>query len=228
MGKFRIITCMLVVGVFLLVFTGSLLAASPITLDGQFEDWEGQAYMSDPDNDARKGDISKFYWATNDEDSNLYFMIERLIKGHGNDKKNPVQYILYFDMNDNGKYNDDADRYLDVNYHPGKDSSKGTVDLALFRHQGGKISDVSGYWGESENEGGCRCEFKVNMEHLGMYPGQPIRMYLVSDYGHGDRCPENGDIQWSPIPIMPLWALISIFVGALLTGTYFIRKRMKA
>lgn len=100
--------------------------------------------------------------------------------------------------------------------------------VCIYINKGGKITDYNDYWGESALEGGSRCEFYVDMEELGMYPGQPIRMYVESRYGHGDRCPDNGDIQWSPIPIMPLWALITIFVAALLTGTYFIRKRMKA
>lgn len=225
MGKLKLTISVIILGVFILAFTGSLFAASPITLDGQFDDWEGQAYMADPAYDAKQGDILSFYWATNDNDSNLYFMIQRLVGEKKNDSGQPVNYYLYFDVNDNGQYEDSSDYYLSIRYHP---NQEGKVDLALYRQKGGKITDYSGNWGEDEQEGGSRCEFYVAMENLNLYPGQPIRMYVESRYGHGDRCPDSGDIQWSPIPIMPLWALITIFVAALLTGTYFIRKRMKA
>ncbi|NLX03393.1 MAG: hypothetical protein GXY40_12840, partial [Syntrophomonadaceae bacterium] len=64
-----------------IVFLGgivSLTYASPITLDGKFADWDGQACMNDRAYDSNpSGDILKFYWATNDNESNLYFMIER-------------------------------------------------------------------------------------------------------------------------------------------------------
>jgi hypothetical protein len=223
--KNRLVIGIALLGLFVLTLTAGAFAASPIILDGQFNDWKGQAYMSDPAEDAQKGDILNFYWATNDNDSNLYFMIERLAGEKESDTGQPVNYYLYFDINDNGDYKEKSDCYLSITYHP---RQNGHVELALFRQKGGKITDYNGYWGESEQEGGSRCEFKVNMDDLGMYPGQPMRMYVVSDYGHGDRCPDSGDIQWSPIPIMPLWALITIFVVALLTGTYLIRKRMMA
>lgn len=227
MGKLKMITGLLVLLLLLLAAPVSgVLAASPITLDGQFDDWEGQAFMDDPSYDAFvNGDIVKFGWATNDDDSNLYFMIQRRDWENKGDNGIPTHFHIYFDMNDNGNYGEKADRYLAIHYHPMLD---GRVSLHLYKQKGGKITDYNDYWGESALEGGSRCEFYVDMEELGMYPGQPIRMYVESRYGHGDRCPDNGDIQWSPIPIMPLWALITIFVAALLTGTYFIRKRMKA
>lgn len=224
MGKLKMITGLLVLLLLLLAApVRGVLAASPITLDGQFDDWEGQAYMDDPAYDAFvNGDIVKFSWATNDDDSNLYFMIERA----GTDKTNILaRFYLYFDINDNGNYNDRADYYLAVNYSP---LFNGLVNLSLYKQRGGLVSSYSGNWGETAWEGGSRCEFKADMEKMGMSPGQPIRMYLESRFGQRDRCPDSGDIQWSPIPIMPLWALITIFLAALLTGTYFIRKRMKA
>lgn len=203
-----------------------LVYASPITLDGQFDDWEGQAYMDDPAYDAFvNGDIVKFGWATNDDDSNLYFMIKCQGWDDIVDNGIPAHFYLYFDINDNGNYLEKEDRYLDIRYQP---MLNGKVSLSLYKQKGGIIKSYSGNWGESAGEGGRICEFKVDMDDLGMYPGQSIRMYLESRYGHRDRCPDRGDIQWSPIPIMPLWALISIFVAALLVGTYFIRKRMRA
>jgi hypothetical protein len=212
----------LVVLIAVLAFGNPVFAASAITLDGSFDDWEGQAYITDPPKDGNDfGDIVKFSWATNDNDSNLYFMIERT----GEDKLNILTHFqLYFDINDNGNYKDKGDYYLIVHYAP---AFNGLVDLYLHKQKGGLVSKYYGYWGENAWEGGRRLEFKVDMEKMGMSPGQPIRMYVESTIGKGDRCPDSGDIQWSPIPIMPLWALIIIFLAALATGTYFIRKRMK-
>jgi hypothetical protein len=198
--------------------------ASPITLDGKFGDWEGQAYMDDPAYDANaSGDIVKFYWATNDGDSNLYFMIERRGWGEIIDLL-PIEYRLNLDISDNGIYHNDNDRYLLIRYHP---FLGGLVVVDLYKGNGSFIKSYSGYWGESTTRGGRKCEFSVSMEDLHMFPAQPIRMYVESHHIINDRCPNKGDIQWSPIPIMPLWALISIFAAALLAGTYFIRKRMK-
>ena len=221
MGKFKIIACTTVVGLFLLAFNGDLLAAGPITLDGRFKDWEGQACMNDPAKDATSGnDILKFYWANNEGESNLYFMIERA-SGSSFYYMLSVSYRLFLDINDDGAYNGATDAYVDIFYSP---YFSGLVIAYTYRSDGTLLGSTTGYWGDTVARGGRKCEFSVSMEKLGIYPAQPIRMYITSN---GDRVPDSGDIQWSPIPIMPLWALISIFVMAVLTGTYFIRKRMK-
>lgn len=177
--------------------------------------------MNDPAKDATSGnDILKFYWANNEDDSNLYFMVERAF-GSNFHHMWSVSYRLFLDINDDGIYNGATDAYADITYSP---YVYGLVVAYTYRSDGTSLGSTTGYWGETNARGGRRCEFSVSMEKLGIYPAQPIRMYITSN---GDRVPDSGDIQWSPIPIMPLWALISIFVMALLTGTYFIRKRMK-
>jgi len=226
MGRIRTSWYLFIFIVLALIFGPVQLAyASPITLDGQFDDWEGQACMNDPAHDSNpSGDILKFYWATNDDDSNLYFMIERRGWGDENDPV-PTVYRLNLDLSDNGIYHNGNDRYLLIQYHSFLD---GLVAIDLYKGNGQYMTSYSGNWGESTPGGGRKCEFSVSMDDLHMFPAQSIRMYVKSYHIINDRCPDSGDIQWSPIPIMPLWALISIFVVALLTGTYFIRKRMKA
>ncbi|MGS0765339.1 hypothetical protein [Syntrophomonas curvata] len=224
-SRIRWLTGLTVLCVFLFILPSGVFASSTITLDGQFDDWEGQASIADPAYDSNpSGDILKFYWATNDDDSNLYFMIER--RGWGNiDDPLPTVYRLNLDLSDNGIYHNGNDRYLLIHYHPFLD---GLVSIDLYKGNGKYMKSYSGEWGECTPRGGRKCEFGVSMDDLHMFPAQSIRMYVQSYNLINDRCPDNGDIQWSPIPIMPLWALIAIFTAVLLAGTYIIRKRMKA
>lgn len=272
-------------------------AANGITLNGSFSDWDGQSNLTDRTGDAfLTGDITKFAWATNNNDSNLYFMIKR---NRSNDiwDMAPAFYKVSLDMNDNGIYWNGNDRYLLVSYFPHLD---GLVMVSLFRGNGKLIKSYSGYWGEAVNQNwgwnlpiywgqqlpwnwymafpdqwggtlpkdwtqwfhrewggifhgswgglflgdwrnafpeywngvppkaGSQCEFNVSMDDLGMYPGQPIRMYAESIVLPADRVPDHGDIQWSPIPIMPVWALGAIFVALLAVGVIIIKRRRVA
>lgn len=83
-------------------------------------------------------------------------------------------------------------------------------------------------WGGTLPTGGTQCEFYVSMDDLSMYPGQPIRMYVESIVLPPDRVPDSGDIQWSPIPIMPAWALAGIFVAGLAVAVIIIKRRRVA
>lgn len=93
-----------------------------------------------------------------------------------------------------------------------------------------------GAWGDAFPEDcggvppkvGSKCEFSVPMDDLGMYPAQPIRMRVWSLVFWPDRVPDHGDIQWSPIPIMPVWVLAAIFVACLAAGVIIIKKRRAA
>lgn len=223
MGRIRPSWYLFIFIVLALIFGPAQLAyASPITLNGKFADWDGQACMNDPAKDATSAnDILKFCWANNEDDSNLYFMVERA-SGSNFYYMFSVNYRLFLDINDDGAYNGATDAYVDIFYSP---LFSGLVIAYTYRSDGTSLGSTNGYWGDTVARGGRKCEFSVSMEQLGIYPAQPIRMYISSN---GDRVPDSGDIQWSPIPIMPLWALISIFVVALLVGTYFIRKRMRA
>ena len=194
-------------------------AASNITVDGNFNDWDGQPSMSDPvDGFHSYEDIIKFSWATNDGDSTLYFMIQRKAWGVFIDWI-PVTFYLYLDINDNGRYHDAADHCLSVYYSP----SNGLVSVTDYNGKGKILSSYSGYWGQSSGIGtGNKVEFKATMAQLGLYPAQSIRMYVRTS---SDWVPSFGDIQWSPIPIMPNWLLAAIFIAGLTGAIIMIRKR---
>lgn len=203
------------------------LAANDIILDGRFSDWNGQASLDDPQGDVLITDIAKFSWATNDNASNLYFMIQRYISGYSIlDRLNSV-YKVYFDINNNGNYGDPGDRYLSVTYNP----VNGRVDVNLCNPNGTTIKSYYGTWGEASSNGaGSRAEFSVSMEDLGMYPAQPIRMYATGTgiFGFNDRVPDKGDVQWSPISIIPTWALPIVFVIGLGVAIMIFKKRRMA
>lgn len=202
----------------------SALAAN-IQLDGQFGDWDGQAVFHDPSNDANaSGDILNFYWATNDGEERLYFMVERRGRGENPDPF-PTAYRVYFDLNDNGKYTNGTDCYIDVVYHP---FLNGLITVNVCKGNDGKwLNAYSGNWGEWSKNGGRRCEFYVSMDDLKLLPGQPVRMYARSFSFVNDRVPDDGDIQWSPIPIIGWIGLIVAFVLILTVICIIIVRRRK-
>ncbi|WP_054692122.1 hypothetical protein [Syntrophomonas palmitatica] len=209
----------------LLLLPQAVMAADSITLDGKFSDWEGQAYVNDPAYDSfPSGDITKFAWATNDGENNLYFMIERRGWGELSDPLMSI-YRVNLDLSDNGNYHNGNDRYLDIVYNP---LINGLVKVYLYKGNGNLLKVYSGYWGEVTPLGGRKCEFYVSMDDLHMFPAQSLRMYVNSFHLINDRCPDYGDIQWSPIPIMPWWGLAVIFAGGLAFGIYKLRKRKTA
>lgn len=64
------------------------LAASPIVLDGQFGDWLGKARLEDGYGDTKHhwDDVRYWYWATNDGQSAIFFMVQRYPRhGEGED-----------------------------------------------------------------------------------------------------------------------------------------------
>lgn len=286
----------LTVVMFVILLSPSIAyAGDPITLDGQFADWTGRANITDRTGDAfLTGDITEFAWTTNDNESNLYFMIKRNRYNNVWDLA-PAFYKVNLDINDNGIYHSGNDRYLLVSYFPHLD---GLVIVSLFRGNGQLVKTYSGNWGEATSQnwerslpdnwsqalpgnwhnafpddwegtlpndwskwfhkdwdewyyndwnewfpsawhdlfpanwggalprGGTQCEFYATMNDLGMYPAQPIRMYAESVVLPPDRVPNNGDIQWSPIPIMPTWALAALFVAGLAAAIIIIKRRM--
>lgn len=212
----------LIIFIFGLCIPEPVLAAS-IVLDGSFADWDGQPSMTDPayDTNYDSEDIIKFYWATNANEQYLYFMIERRSQGYPDDMF-PATYRVYFDINDNGNYNDNHDRYVVVDYDP----FDGSVDVSVYTRKGRYISSYSGNWGQSYFWAGNKAEFRVPMSDLGIIPpSQTIRMYATG-YFSGDRVPNGySDIQWSPIPIMPNWLLIVVSAIAITGAIIIIRKK---
>lgn len=218
----RYFIVLMILGLIILVPQSAL--ASDIQLDGQFNDWEGQAVFNDPSYDANaSGDILNFYWAANNEQKKLYFMIQRRGLGENPDPF-PTTYQVYFDLNDNGKYTNGTDRYITVTYHP---FLNGLVTISVYKSNDGKwINTYSGNWGESSENGGRRCEFSVSMDDLKLMPAQPVRFYAQSYSIINDRVPDDGDIQWSPIPIIG-WIGLVILALVVLAGLCLIIVRRR-
>ncbi|MEW6276496.1 MAG: hypothetical protein AB1556_15485, partial [Bacillota bacterium] len=195
--------------------------AYKIVLDGIFGEWDGLAHITDPAGDGGVGgDVMVFYWATNPGESNLYFMVERAFPGY-----NPVSvsYQQNFDINNNGSYTDSVDRYAVITYSPTR--SKGYVQVRVYRADGTLIAGYGGNWGEGTNKGQNYCEYYVTMTYLGIDPGQTIRMYLSSQAMPSDRCPDTGDIQWSPVPFMGPAGLAALLILSATLIVIFLKKK---
>ncbi len=172
-----------------------------IVRDGQAEDWRGRPHISDPQGDARRhGDIVAFYWGDNPDDETMYWMVQRAGGEGEGEASGTVRYTLHLDLDNNGDFSDSADRLVEVRYTPsGKDSR---VDVTVLRASDGQelVEYRNKDWGESREEGGSRVEFGLPFADLGFSVGSALRMYIESD--DGDRAPDAGDIQWSPIPFL--------------------------
>ena len=213
----------------LLGFTAQpALAAGPIVVDGQFSDWDGQAYLDDPVGDAHipSTDIERFYWATNPGDSTAYFMFQRA-QEH---ERRGVLYLLWVDTDNNGQYGEPQDRLVAVLYRAQNGDS--VVQVTVLTGTGQAIRTYGGDWGDSREEGGTRCEFGVSFDDLGITAGQAIRMFLQSAPGGqgdliSDRAPDAGDVQWSPVDALG-YGLLGMLLGGgvvLLTLTQRARER---
>lgn len=191
-----------------------VLAAGPIVLDGQFGDWDGQAYLDDPVGDAQlpSTDIVRFYWGTNPGDSTAYFMFQRA-EEH---EQRGVLYLLWVDTDNNGQYGEPQDRLITVLYRDRNGDS--IVRVTVRTGTGQVLNSYEGDWGESREEGGTRCEFGVSFEDLDISAGQAIRMFVQtapSDQGNliSDRAPDAGDVQWSPVDALGYGLLAALLGG---------------
>jgi len=214
------------------------VAVIPIKLDGQFNDWYGRMNVTDPTGDATVpgGDITAFYWANNPNDNNCYWMLQRVTSQLN------VGYIVYFDANNNGNYNEHIDRVVCVNHNPQNNNSNVTVDVRYADTWQLISESKNNNWGESKNNGASKVEFGASFADLGFGTGQTIRMYAVSFVSQSggdvdltnksqlpnptDRVPDNGDIQWSPIPLLGYPLLIVVAVGGILLIWYFKGRHM--
>lgn len=182
-----------------------------IKLDGRFEDWKGRALLKDTEGDGRSGeDFKAVFWDTNENEERLYFMVER---HNPADADAGLTCRLYFDINNNGIYEDSVDRYAEVVYRPG--DVNGEVEVALYAVSGSVLSNYRGRWGEGTWDGSSRFEFYIPMDVLNIYPAQPVRFYLSGNGIGSDRLPDQGDNQWSPFPVV-VKSKIAIAVAALL------------
>lgn len=186
-------------------------------LDGSFDDWQGQAFLSDMEGDGPShNDFKKISWATNENESSLYFMIERFA---GFSRNSRLDARMFFDINGNGSYEDLIDKYVELSYYP----DNGQVNARIYTVDGRLKGAYSGQWGEKSSAGGNRLEFSLPMEDLRVYPAQSIRFYITDISGQRlDRLPDQGDIQWAPFPVFfksrfsiglacLIWLVITVF-----------------
>ncbi len=191
-----------------------------IALDGEFGDWEGHARIEDPQGDASKtrGDILNFYWGDNDDDETVYWMIERPAG-----QFLPVKYSVHLDMNDDGDFEDDVDRIVEVRYAPLSTTSLVLVLLRRADTNSVIHIDLESDWGDTWSEGGARVEFGMPFELLGFLFGSTFRMYVES--GFNDRAPDSGDIQWSPVPILGYIGLgVALVAGGVAVWWFKLRR----
>ncbi len=230
-------------------------AAGSIVMDGSFEDWEGRAHLADP-RDAHHDtyDLENLYWANNPNQDRLYFMIERYEPENHQDQKKEVYYCLFIDTDNNGRFDDANDRVVDITYEPDKSEERGQVTVEVWRGEV-RVGRRQGRWGESAEDGGSRAEFYVTFNEIGTGPGYVIRMVLfATDKNHlsegefggrfpasfeeweemveedwADRLPDEGDLQWAPIPTLPPWAqaaLAGLAVALVAAGRARHRRRL--
>jgi hypothetical protein len=200
------------------LFSYSLaLAAGLIVLDGQFEDWDGQARVDDPQGDARneRTDIKAFFFATNPDEDNAYFMLERWEQ-----KLLVVDYVLRIDTNNNGDYTESVDRRVDVNYDP---SPNGFTDVELFDGTGSFLRTIANNerWGETKK--GARVEWRIPFSDLGIAPFQTIRLQAVSMQGN-KVSDEVAEVQWSPANALGKLVLASLAIAG---GIFLFLRRKK-
>ena len=189
------------------------VSAATLVIDGQFVDWDGQPHLDDPPGDGPtpNTDILGFYWGTNPNDEHIYWMMERRGPQGGTPR---VYYWVFFDTNGDGNYDDVNDRLIRVLYDPHQNNSDVTV--TVFTGTGDQISQSSGDWGESRNEGQSRAEWRVSFTGLGIDAHQTVGMYAgagqSSNPNNIDLAPDSGDITWTPIPVLGWPWLVAIAV----------------
>jgi hypothetical protein len=185
------------------------LAAGTIVVDGSFDDWTGRQNISDWSGDGKGGgDIRYFFWGTNADDSSMYFMLERY-PDEDTGKGREVTYQVFVDTDNDGNFGGLVDRLVKVDYEPKQSGSE--VEVEVRKANGDRIASYSGNWGQSRQDGALKAEVRVSFADLGIGARQTIRMYVVAE--DKDRAPDEGDIQYSPIPILDYPLLTALVAG---------------
>lgn len=198
MRFFYVIAACILAAALIWFWPRGILLTPDCQLDGRFEDWKGQAGLAVTrgDNDNYNG-ICKISWNTNINDPNLYFMVERYGPAR---KGEPLEFLLFFDINANGNYEDAVDKYAEISYLPLRD--KGKIAVCLYSVSGEVLGEYTGMWGEGIEQGASRLEFAIPMEDLRIYPAQTIRFFLRDLDSGISRFPDKGGIQWRPFPVV--------------------------
>ncbi len=248
-----------IVPIMLLFLPPVVLAAEDIAVDGEFGDWEAQAYIDDPQGDIMNvslqtetaGDTRRLYWGTNKDDENLYFSIIRYPSLTKQDQKHKITGKIFFDTNDNGDYGEAMDKIGFFRYDPGS----GMVAVKVFRVDDQNNSPAwhnIGKWGEKAagQEEGLQFEFFFPFEELGIIPNQSIRFYATTSfiandnpkqddewvldpgfddaelYKHDfDLIPDEGDILYSPVPVLGYPLLGVVLIAGLAAGVFLLKRK---
>ena len=209
----------------LLLCPAGAAAMGPINIDGQFADWDGYGFITDPvgDGPTPNSDLVAFAFASLPGMDQIYFMLARHEPASGNAK---VFYNIYLDANNNGSYGDGSDRRVLIAYDPKHDTSDVTV--TVYAGGGSEISQRSGDWGQSSEEGGRLVECAVSYADLGIYSHQTISMYVSAGQnasgGNVDLGPDSGDITWTPMPTLG-WLLTAILLAGAFGIVWYTRGR---
>jgi hypothetical protein len=211
----------------LAVFASTAQAAANIVLDGQFADWDGQAFLPDPQGESGvhwKADIKFFYWATNPGEEAMYFMVERY---PGANMSQTVTYCVHICPHGGSTYDTAEDWQVLCHYDPDETPN---AEVRLY-HGDESPRDATphleygGNWGLTGAEGGTKVEFSVSFADIGISVGQSLTMYLDSlkdDAGntnpHQDICPDTGDIQWAPVHTLGLVLTVLLLGAGLVFG----------
>lgn len=205
----------------------ALVSAATLVVDGQFDDWIGQPNVTDPagDGPTPNVDVLTFYWGNNPDDEHIYWMMERSSPGGGNAK---AYYFVFVDANNNGSYTDGADRLIRVFYDPKKNS--GDVKVTVYDGGGTQINQYGGDWGQTSDEGGSKAEWRVSFADLGIDAHQAVSMYAGASQNADpqgmDRLPDEGDITWTPIPVLG-WPWLILVVAVVIGVVWFTRGRWR-
>jgi hypothetical protein len=217
----------LMIALLLVLATPVVVAAATLVIDGQFGDWAGQDHVDDPAGDGPTPnlDVLTFYWGTNPNDEHIYWMMER----EGSQSGNPrAYYFVFLDTNNDGDYTSAQDRMVQVLYNPRKNDSEVTV--TVFTGTGGQISQSSGDWGDSKQEGGARAEWRASFADLGIDAHQTVNMYAGAgpnaNPNNIDRVPDSGDITWTPIPILG-WSWLVAITATVIGVAWYTRGRFE-
>jgi LPXTG-motif cell wall-anchored protein len=192
-------------------------AAGSVVLDGQFNDWVGQPFVSDPQGDASRtwNDLRYFYFATNPGVGTAYFMAQRWAAS-----SRQLHLYLLIDTNNDGAYNGTGDRLVTIDYRP----SGGRVDVALYNGRGTFIKTIASNARWGERNPGDQVEWGISFADLGIAPYQTIRMTLESMQG-SSVSDQVVEVQWSPASALGL-PLLGVLLAAGAGWLFYRRKQI--
>ncbi|MBU7005822.1 6-pyruvoyl-tetrahydropterin synthase-related protein [Phosphitispora fastidiosa] len=197
------------------------------------------------------GDTRRLYWGTDKDGENLYFSIIRYPSLTKQDQKHKMTGKIFFDTNDNGDYGESVDKIGFFRYDPGS----GMVAVKVFRVDDQNNSPAwhtIGKWGEKAagKDEGLQFEFFFPLEELGIISNQSIRFYATTSfiandnpkqdddwvldpgfddadlYKHDfDLIPDEGDILYSPVPVLGYPLLGVLLAMGLAAGALLLKKK---